>query len=239
MTTSLIPLVDCDLLNYRCGFSCKPGEPLEHSLAATKTTIGNILARFQEKQDQAYLSISGPTNFRNDVATILPYKGNRDPSHKPEFYKEIKEYLINVWGAVKSVDEEPDDVLGQMQTEETCIVSNDKDMLMIPGHHYIWTKDTWLYRTQEDADSFFWFQMMTGDKQVDNIPGLKGYGPPGGKASAIVMSCEGDLNRLRSEVEQLYNKQYGSDWEAVMNEIGTLLWIRRKGYLTWRSYFDR
>ena len=202
--------------------------------------IEHLQEQFPDKWNERLLSISGPTNFRNDIATILPYKGNRDKSHKPEFYKEIKEYLIGKWGAILSEYEEPDDVLGRAQEgDTTCIISTDKDMLMIPGWHYNWVKRSFRYQSQLDADLFFWYQMITGDKAVDNIPGLKGYGPPGKKASDIVMSCGGDISLLRDTVEQMYNKEYGEDWLSAMNEVGTLLWIRRKNYETWRSYFDR
>lgn len=231
----LIPLIDADILVYRCGFAAKPGEPLAHSLANVKSTVEGILSEFPATKDQAKLFMSGSTNFRFDVATILPYKGNRDPSHKPEFYREIKEYLRDVWHAQVSDGQEADDELGIAQTEDTCIVSTDKDLLMIPGWNYNWVRRAWSEMSQIEADKFFWYQMMTGDKAVDNIPGIDKIGPV--RAKRILDKHGHDLISLRKEVEAMYRTQYGDKWLSALDEVGTLLWIRREPEQKWRDYF--
>jgi len=72
-------------------------EPLEFALNNVKTTLGAILTRMDTDDYTGYLSGGG--NWRYDFATIREYKGNRDPDHKPHWYKEIREYLTKYWKA--------------------------------------------------------------------------------------------------------------------------------------------
>ena len=76
-------------------------EPVENALNNVKTVLTEIKSflskRFGEVELEVFLS--GKSNFRDDVATIKVYKGNRDPLHKPHWYNEIKEYLRSVWKA--------------------------------------------------------------------------------------------------------------------------------------------
>src|SRR5687768_549026 len=116
----LKPLIDLDILRYRCGFAADsqikkeykenhPGcsdEEVQHymdnldytalALQNVKTILLGVTERFNEEY-KAY--IQGDGNFRDQLATIKPYKGNRDKNHKPKYYKEIKEYVINQWNA--------------------------------------------------------------------------------------------------------------------------------------------
>ena len=43
-----------------------------------------------------YLTDSG-SNFRLDIATILPYKGNRSGTEKPPLWKGLREYLMEAY----------------------------------------------------------------------------------------------------------------------------------------------
>jgi DNA polymerase-1 len=83
--------------------------------------------------------ISGKGNYRDTIATTIPrvhegwkYKGNRDPLHKPKYFAEIKQYLIDKWGAVPVDGIETDDACCIEQfarpDRSTCIVSVDKDL---------------------------------------------------------------------------------------------------------------
>ena len=67
-------------------------EPLENALANAKKMIA--AANSATEADTYRVFISGKTNYRDDIATVLPYKGNRDPDHKPKWYQEIKDYLV-------------------------------------------------------------------------------------------------------------------------------------------------
>lgn len=113
-------------------------EPLENALQSTKATINGILRA--TGADEHAIFLTGKGNYREDVATIRPYKGNRDPNNKPKWYQEIRDYLCSVWGAEVIDGREADDALGCAQSQAlpltTVICTIDKDLLQIAGLHY-------------------------------------------------------------------------------------------------------
>jgi len=248
---NLQPLVDGDILLYRCGFAAdsqvkkqlKQQDPsltdgdLAHlleemdykniALHNAKQVLVHVAELFDGSSMRVFLT--GDGNFREQIATLLPYKGNRDPTHKPKYYKEIKQYLIEVWGAEIVHGQEADDALGIAQyernDESTVIVSVDKDLDMIPGHHYNFVRKEYYYISQQYADTRLFWQMLVGDT-TDNIPGINGIGDK--RADKIVAQCKGDVDALRYVVKEKYRDQYGAFWEDAYNEVGNLLWIRRE-----------
>ena len=76
-------------------------------------------------------------------------------------------------GDVFLEDVEGDDVMGLLCRKEDVIVSDDKDMLTIPG---LKLKGGELIQTSEWAANFaFYSQVLIGDT-ADNYPGCKGVG---------------------------------------------------------------
>jgi hypothetical protein len=59
-------------------------EPVSHALEIVRSSLASISAEaaehFKTKTTERKLFLSGSTNWRNKVATLLPYKGNRDPA---------------------------------------------------------------------------------------------------------------------------------------------------------------
>lgn len=246
----LVPLVDCDILQYACGFAAdsqikkeykeihpdasdddikKVLEDTEYTniaLQNVKTVMEGVTGRFNE----GFLAyIQEGRHFRYDVATIKPYKGNRDVTHKPKYYKEIKDYLIDRWAAIPVTAIETDDAIGIEQWLRTdkysVIVSIDKDMDMIPGWHYNWKRGELYYQPLEEANLFLFYQMLTGDT-VDNIQGIYGLGP---KKSGKILDDNGrDLDKVRTAVQKIYQDTYGEEWERYYQEIGRLLYILRR-----------
>jgi 5'-3' exonuclease len=189
--------------------------------------IESILEKFPGRSwHQLYLS--GGKNYRDDVATMYVYKGNRDPTKKPKYYKELKEYYTTYWEAVVTDGIEADDAIGIEQfknkDKSTCIVSIDKDLDMIPGWHYKFTKDLFYYVTLEEANLFFLKQMLVGDKAVDNIPGIDGLGP---KKADKLLAGKSVADAI-GIVEEQYKRQYKDVWPEAISEVAELLWIRRK-----------
>lgn len=245
----LKPLIDADILRYRCGFAAdsqvrraflekNPGMSPEdltiamanldytpQALHNAKTVIEAVLDRFNPEYK---MYVQGKGNFRDGLAAIKEYKGNRNADHKPKYYREIKDYLVDRWNAIEVHGIESDDAIGIEQFDNpdkyTVIVSIDKDMDTIPGWHYNWVKDSLYYQPIHEANLFFFWQMMVGDT-VDNIPGINKVGPV--RASKLIESCGRDLDKVREAVKDLYQKQYGEDWEKAYLEVGTLLYILR------------
>jgi 5'-3' exonuclease len=226
--TALNPLVDADFIIYRVGFAVKDDEPLEFALSTVKSVINNIKDRFPEAQSHR-LFLTGKGNFRDKVATLQIYKGNRDPSHKPKYYTEIKEYMIQHHDAEVVQGMEAEDACGIEQyaakNRDTVIVGVDKDLLTIPGWHYNPVKDTMTYVTLPEANEYFWKQVLTGDR-TDNIRGIDGLGPK--TADKLIAPCNRDWNKMREVVLEQYKKQHGNDAEAIMDETARLVFILRK-----------
>lgn len=247
---TLNPLLDLDPVVYAAGFSAdaeiradlvrKGLSPeqvkeemdktdyLAHALNNAKQSVEFILNDVFPQRRWYRAFLSGKGNFRVDVATIQPYKGNRDPNHKPKYFKEIRDYLIDVWKAEVVEGQEADDAIGICQyshkDKSTVICSIDKDLTMIPGYHFNPRNHGFWYQSLEDADRFFWWQMMVGDT-TDHIPGIRKVGP---KTADKIVEANPNLADLRQVVEEMYQKQYGDKWQDCMREVAQLLWIRRQ-----------
>lgn len=91
--------------------------------------------------DSYELFITGKDNFRYDIATVKPYKGNRSDKPKP-FYLESTRKLLESYGAVVCDGMEADDMLAvrarEMEYKDCCICSRDKDLRMVPCMQYSW-----------------------------------------------------------------------------------------------------
>lgn len=222
-------LIDGDIVVYRCGFVVKEEDPVEFAYQAVNTTFEGKLLKFPEMDEtvKPTVYLSGKDNFREKVATLLPYKGNRDPLHKPKYYSEIRTYLKDAYDARVIDGHEADDEIGCEQWangKTTCIVSVDKDLDMIPGYHYNWVRDHFYYVSLDEANYNFYLQMLIGDR-VDNIPGINGLGPV--KAARALGDIGKDLDRYAAVLRSEYAKQYGATWEDALQEVAQLIWIRR------------
>lgn len=220
-------LIDGDIVCYRAGFVCKPGDPEYHALSNTNNTLNKILKKFPDAGSYT-IYLQGPGNFRHDVAVTNPYKGNRDPNFKPEHYDAIRAYLENKWGAEIISGMETDDALGikQCAADEgtTCIVTIDKDLDMIPGWHYNQLKEKLYYVSARDADTNYYRQLLVGDT-TDNIKGIRGIGPV--KAARLIPS-DLDAGRAGEIVEQVYRQSLGSGGYEYLQEVKQLIWIKRE-----------
>lgn len=203
-------------------------EPEVHALSNIKNMMDDICGTLE---GEPLVVLSGEGNFRHSIATIKPYKGNRDPDHKPVHGPAIKRYLERHYETVYTENEEADDYCGYTQCamgpDESVIVTVDKDLNMIPGLHYNFLQSRLFNVEMDEADRFFWYQMVTGDA-VDNIPGVPGMGP----AKAAKLLDDVPTAQLPGAVAAAYVTGYGERFESALLENGRLLWIRRvKGEL--------
>lgn len=134
-------LIDGDCIAYVCGYATESmfSERLVKKVVANK--LNKICDTWGTYDFELFLTDSDRTaNFRDSVATIKPYKGNRK-GIKPKWLPLIREYLMDTFKAEMVTGQEADDELGIRQTEETMIVTIDKDLLMVPGRHYNFNTD--------------------------------------------------------------------------------------------------
>jgi len=216
-------LVDADIIAYRAAFSARD-EPEKQAREKVDEICNDIMCEchFPEEYvlgENTWFYLTGSGNFRNDLATIKVYKGQRPP--KPEHLPATRDQLVERWGAEIVEGQEADDAIGIKATDlngDCVIASVDKDLLMIPGTHYNFVKQEWTKVDQEQGDYFFYKQLLTGD-QVDNIQGVPGIGPK--KAERAYEGC--------TTVQEMYQKaleMYNGDADELL-ENARLLWLRR------------
>lgn len=211
----------------------KDVEPLENALHGVKETLQSIIGAVGASSYKGYLT--GEGNFREEISVTRKYKGNRDPEHKPVYYKEIRDYLIQYWGAEVVNGMEADDALGIEQHKSMCssktdiwgdtiICSIDKDLLQCPGLHYNFVKKEKYWITEEQGIKNFYYQLLVGDN-TDNIQGVVGIGPK--KAQQILAGCKTEKEMYDACVKA-YNNQ------ELLNEMAQLVYIRRVEGQEWK-----
>lgn len=160
-------------------------EPVSHALQLVRHQIQGIEGALMERGtpvNSLKVVLTGPGNFREKLATLRPYKGNRDPEHKPVHYQAIRDYLVNVYSARVIHGREADDEVSIVAHQELaeghpyCVATIDKDLDQVPGLHYDYRQHVFYTITPEDARFAFWTQALSGDIG-DNVPGCYKLGP--------------------------------------------------------------
>lgn len=221
MTTALI---DGDILCYRIGFATED-EDEGTAITTMATFLEDLLLFDLLDYEDTEIFLTGTDNFRFDVATTAPYKGNRKDVKKPQHLALLRDYLVKAWGATISEGQEADDDIAIRALElgsECIIVSIDKDFMQVPGWHYNFIKREKKFVTEEEGLRFFYKQILTGDN-ADNIKGIKGVGPV--RAEKMLKDA--------STPHQLYQCCVEAMGEERVLENARLLWLRRKANEVW------
>jgi len=219
-------------------------DPIENCLHSVRLVVESWIEGAGNGEYQ--LVLTGKDNFRNKVATIQPYKGNRTDKRKPHHLAECRDYLVRRWGAIIVDGEEADDYLGWNQTEDTIITTIDKDLDCIKGHHYRPPnkgKEGYLYEVSEvEANRNFYKQLLIGDT-TDNIQGIPGVG-----AKSPFLKVIDTLSDPREMAEYTFNKYFEYEMSIRCStpltevkkvaydrflENGQLIWIRREEGELW------
>jgi len=195
---------------------------------------------------QLKVYLTGKSNFRYNLATILPYKGNRDPGMKPIYLQEIRDYLTSEYGATFIDYLEADDMMSANQSDDTIIVTQDKDLNMVPGLRYNTSQSKLLLLEEPYCTRFHYTQILTGDS-TDNIPGLSFVGE---KTALNMLEGMDTPEAMYQTVLLEYNKRMVDGkhyitkgkkkgeilWETEKTpaqavwEVANLLWMRRELY---------
>ena len=232
-------IIDADGLVYIIGFGNKD-TTLEHQCNELDNFIEKIIDRAGCSSFVGFLT--GKGNFRDKVATIQPYKGNRVGAPKPEFYAQLRSYLADVYGMTVVEGMEADDACGiyHYQTQlPTVICTLDKDLDMLEGDHYNYKRDDKYYVSRVDAIRNFYIQVLTGDAG-DHIPGL--FRVTGKKASKALKQPILDNSKEECMDSWAWSCYYNAVFEGCeevdlvameelrrkYEEIKQLLWIRRE-----------
>ncbi len=182
---------------------------------------------------------------RYAVATVKPYQGQRSSGRRPENWEYLRQLLEGrdfAFPIIGTREAEADDLFAELAHKadgNVVIVTQDKDMRMIPAYHLTWD-DYVLIDSRDGADfefdrkqyglRWFWLQMLMGDA-ADFIPGLPKYHD--GKGLKLVGEVTAgkllgnDPSQYLIKVLTAYTSYYGADAEVHMLEQGALLWMRR------------
>lgn len=106
-------LIDGDIIAYRCAYSCEDTpddlhDMIDDMIDHIKSRTTNLINLGETK-----VFLTGKTNFRNDIATIAPYKGHRS-KEKPTYLGDARRYLLNDYNAALSDNQEADDDISIM-----------------------------------------------------------------------------------------------------------------------------
>jgi len=217
----MIALVDADLVAFRCAATVPEHEDVEVAFYRVDVLMQQILDASESTSFFAYLT--GRNNFRKKINP--EYKANRKDKEPPVYLQDCRKWLCDKWQAEISEGCEADDLLAINQGRDTILCSLDKDLDMIPGMHYNWTKNIIYEINKQDGVRHFWKQMLIGDVS-DNIQGIHGIGPK--KADKLIEH----LDEEQEMFETVYN-MYNDPKRFVMN--ANCLWIQRNPGELWQD----
>ena len=184
-------------------------------LEDAKRIIDNVLdtaiAISSATDYRVYLSPASG-NFREKIATLVPYKGNRGLRERPFYYSDLRDYLMGRYKAQIAKGEEADDKLSYVARNLRdfgtgyIICGHDKDLLQIPGCHY----DIWDGEIREVTDiesrQILWIQALMGDPG-DNVPGCYGIGLQKAKNRVLKWTEQGLTGKqIQEEIVKEYEK---------------------------------
>lgn len=245
----MVALIDGDIVAFRCAASCQSvgisattGEkeivvlPVEIGYARVNEMMDAIIQETKASSYKVFLTDSDG-NFRK---TVYPeYKANRKDVARPILLKQLNDFLIQAWSALRAVGEEADDLLGIEQTrynrfeccrtdDESIICSIDKDLHQIAGRHYNFVKKEFSEITEEEGLYFFYKQLLMGDS-TDGISGCPGIGPK--KAEKLLDPVTGDEEAMMQVVWETYEQCFPNlnvdELEELITVVGRVVFIRK------------
>lgn len=190
--------------------------------------------------------LSGDNNFRRELATILPYKGNRKDGASKPFHLELFKTEFRYRGAETVDFLEADDLLAYYSTtlKDSVMCTSDKDLETVPNSFIYDLRDNKIKFISEDQSIYnFFYQLLIGDT-IDNIPSPNGLGAVAATRflqTQKIISYPSIYHNLVSFYSSHLTKR-GSDgtfktkWfkgygvmelHEILWEVGNLIWMHR------------
>lgn len=157
--------------------------------------------------------LGGCKSFRYGV--YPEYKGNRINNILPNFHNELKQYLVDEWGFVRTsngleADDAVNIVRNNLKNELDCIiVSSDKDLIKSIEGIYIDARHlSSVVTSSNEAYEFFWKSMICGDV-ADNIKGIPSKGIV--YANKLIDFAKEKGTSISTEVLDRYIRYFGEN----------------------------
>lgn len=200
-------IIDADSM---CYFASK--ESIEESYSNIDSLFSNIVKYNQ--LTHYYIFLSEGQYFRHIINN--EYK-NKRPVTVLKYIKELKQYLIEKYGAISFDKVEADDMVAFTSLKyskycKTVICSPDKDVLkQISGTHFNYKNFERTITSERETYRFVMLQTLMGDS-TDNIKGIPGIGE--GKANKILNQEQEDYKYPQIVLNE-YIKHYKYLHEAI------------------------
>tara|TARA_R100001594_G_scaffold147427_2_gene200394 strand:- start:286 stop:1065 length:780 start_codon:yes stop_codon:yes gene_type:complete len=177
-------LIDADIMYHRAAFSIEDSFTFDGNLLYT-TSDRDVIDLFSKllfgllknlEAERFLLFWSTDRNFRHDL--FDGYKANRADMRRPECGSDLKLRLQTMYPSIVHDGLEADDLMGLYSGPRTVIVSDDKDLMTVPGCHYRPRKpeDGAVWTSIGESDYYWFMQVLTGDR-TDGYKGIPGIGP--------------------------------------------------------------
>ena len=217
--------IDADSIIYR--IALKTDISLKKAMEYYDRAIEEI--QWETCSGKVFVALKGEGNFRYDIEP--DYKGQRKVSTIDEAVverrKDLNEYAYSL-GHFKSDNCEADDVVSIWAQQALdagvhfVIAHIDKDIDMVEGWHYNFTKETLYYICKDQGYHKMCLQMLTGDS-TDNIQGLVGIGPK--KAEKLLANVP--QPDMLDKVREAWEEAHPEDWQDRLEVCWNLLYMRR------------
>ena len=167
--------------------------------------------------DYGMMALSGVRTFRHDLFEDYKVHRSRAKYTPNPAVPLIRARAVDRDMGIQALGYEADDLMRMWANQarevgdEYVICSYDKDLLCIPGTHFIMHKDRKLWDSLEvskwEAKLHYYQQLLKGD-MTDNIPGIPNVGPK--RAEKMLEGCitEKDMQEV---VAEQYFAHYGPD----------------------------
>jgi len=154
---------------------------IPRNVVAVRYHLDRILRFIKERTKcpvyEIFLTSDDDGNFRYKLGTIIPYKGNREVERRPYYWQYTRDLIMDEYGGTMETNCEADDGMSKAQYKyrkegrQSCIVTQDKDLNMVPGDHFNVPKNQLFTVSWEEGIKFFYKQLLVGD-MTDNIYGI-------------------------------------------------------------------
>jgi len=210
-------IIDADSFAFRAAYANDVFTACANADYLLNTALDEVDAKSYE------LYLSGRDNFR--YKAFPEYKAHRYDKPRPQWEQAVKRHLIDQWGAEVIDGIEGDDACGIKHNKDTIVIHQDKDLNQLAGWHLNFVKHEKYHVTSEEADRYFWYQLLVGDP-ADGIKGASGIGK---------IKAERLLHDLRTNQEMYEAVRYCFSCDEEMDMNAQCVYIWRKENDNWRN----